>query len=160
MTAKNIGRPRNFITKGWVLDRIRIETNGCWVWYMAQDRDGYGLLRHRNRNRRVHRATYMLFKGKIPRGMLVRHTCDNPSCCNPEHLICGTHKDNMKDMRDRGRAASNKGENNPGSVLNDDAIRHIRRSNLLQRELASIYSVSISLISLVRRGSIWTHVQD
>ena len=40
----------------------------------------------------------------VPEGLIVRHTCDNPRCCNPHHLILGTRKDNTADMISRGRA--------------------------------------------------------
>lgn len=48
-------------------------------------------------------AAYLNEKGPIPPGMLVRHTCDTPSCVNPEHLILGTHLDNARDRVERGR---------------------------------------------------------
>jgi DNA-binding CsgD family transcriptional regulator len=52
------------------------------------------------------RAARVLFAGlhgEIPPGMVVRHTCDNHECLNPEHLLLGTHKDNMQDAKERGR---------------------------------------------------------
>lgn len=33
-----------------------------------------------------------------PDGKQVMHSCNNPPCCNPEHLSAGTHRDNMKHM--------------------------------------------------------------
>ena len=47
---------------------------------------------------------YRLNKGKIPDGHIIRHTCDNPPCINPDHLISGTMKDNSMDMVKRGRS--------------------------------------------------------
>lgn len=38
-------------------------------------------------------------------GLVVRHTCDNPRCINPEHLIIGTKADNNKDRATRDRSA-------------------------------------------------------
>ena len=153
-------RTRNRVTKGWILKRIRLDVNGCWIWDNGKDRDGYGLLIHRKKKKKVHRVTYMLWVGRIPKGLSIRHTCDVTRCCNPEHLLIGTHTDNMKDMYDRGRAVDLRGEGNPMSKLTDKAIRHIRNSDLLQRELGEIYSVSNSLVSMVQRGKIWKHVSD
>lgn len=45
----------------------------------------------------AHRLAYELFRGEIPTGLLVRHTCDIKLCVNPYHLILGTAKDNAAD---------------------------------------------------------------
>ena len=52
---------------------------------------------------RAHRFEWMKRNGPIPKGMLIRHTCDNPICYNIEHLEIGTQQDNMNDMHSRGR---------------------------------------------------------
>lgn len=73
---------------------------GCWLWtgaFAAGDR--YGAIRIEGKNYRVHRVAYELTKGAIPEGMVVRHRCANTLCCRPSHLLVGTHKQNMADMK-------------------------------------------------------------
>jgi hypothetical protein len=52
---------------------------------------------------RAHRYSYQAFKGQIPDGMQVCHTCDVRNCVNPEHLWIGTNQDNFDDMVKKGR---------------------------------------------------------
>ena len=88
-----------------VLDRLPANRGGgCWLWQGTVAGNGYGSLSHAgNRHYAAHRAAYEVFNGDIPANLLVRHTCDTPLCCNPSHLILGTHSDNMKDSVARGR---------------------------------------------------------
>jgi len=80
-----------------------INSDGCWIWKGLLDRIGYGWFTLGKEDFKAHRVSYTVFKGEIPDGMLVLHTCDNPSCCNPEHLWLGTQKDNMKDCAKKER---------------------------------------------------------
>lgn len=80
------------------------ETTDCWEWQNATNNIGYGMFRWtKGVMRTAHRVSYELFKGPIPKGMVVCHKCDNPKCVNPNHLWAGTMKDNYKDMLDKGR---------------------------------------------------------
>lgn len=56
---------------------------------------------------RAHRVAYWLTTGEWPADHVVRHTCDNPPCVNPAHLLLGTHSDNTQDKMDRGRQPVN-----------------------------------------------------
>ena len=85
-------------------DRFIPEPNsGCWLWDGALTRDGYGQVRIRNVNHRVHRLVWEESFGPIPEGMLICHTCDIPTCGNPSHLFLGTPQDNTRDMMAKGR---------------------------------------------------------
>lgn len=80
----------------------------CWPWVAkAKHKHGYGMM--------VvitgfvdysHRLAFALIKGPILDGAVIRHRCDNPPCCNPRHLVSGTHTDNHRDMMERGRHVS------------------------------------------------------
>lgn len=83
----------------------------CWNWIGNKDKDGYG----KYCSKRIHRIVYTVYKGKIGKGLLVCHSCDNPSCINPNHLWLGDNNDNMKDMVKKGRSLS--GLENPSSNM-------------------------------------------
>lgn len=86
------------------------KTKTCWLWTGAKIRRGYGRLCFKGcKTCAAHRVAHILFIGEIPAGMLVCHSCDNPSCVNPEHLWIGTHRDNFNDMIKKGRHRHQKG---------------------------------------------------
>lgn len=86
------------------------KTESCWLWTGAVTSKGYGSMGIAGKNTSTHRLSYMWFKGAIPEGMYVCHSCDTPACVNPDHLWLGTNSDNMKDMvtKDRNGGASRK----------------------------------------------------
>jgi hypothetical protein len=75
----------------------------CKEFIGARNHLGYGKVGFHGKVMHAHRLAYKLFYGEIPKGKLVCHKCDNPSCVNPDHLFLGTHKDNTQDMIDKGR---------------------------------------------------------
>lgn len=78
------------------------KTRGCWWWVGAKFSNGYGRF-WASKEYLAHRASWLLINGSVPKGLHVLHHCDNPSCVRPEHLFLGTQKDNMIDMRIKGR---------------------------------------------------------
>ena len=66
----------------------------------TQDPSKYTVL---SGNRKAHRVQWEKFRGPVPEGMQVLHTCDTPGCINIEHLFLGTARDNMQDMSAKGR---------------------------------------------------------
>lgn len=85
--------------------RVQKAESGCWEWQGTKFNTGYGQFCVAGLTRSAHRVCFELTKGLIPEGLLVRHTCDNPGCVNPAHLLLGTIKDNTWDMINRGRSA-------------------------------------------------------
>lgn len=79
--------------------------NDCWEWKLSKNNKGYGRKIFKRKHIFAHRLSWQLHNGSIPGGMCVLHHCDNPLCCNPNHLYLGTHKDNARDRskRERGR---------------------------------------------------------
>jgi hypothetical protein len=63
----------------------------------------YGQFVMNGKSMLAHRASYELFVGPIPEGMLVLHTCDLPLCVKPQHLWLGTQAENMRDAIRKGR---------------------------------------------------------
>jgi hypothetical protein len=80
----------------------------CWEWKKYRNEQGYGTIIFDGFKFSVHRLSFEHYKGKIPKGMVVMHECDNPPCYNPNHLYLGTHADNMQDMVRKGRHAAQK----------------------------------------------------
>ena len=86
------------------------KTSKCWIWEGHKDKNGYGRIGLDKKYIRVHRFSYELKNGHIPKGLWVLHQCDNPPCVNPSHLKVGTHQENQSDKSERGRIL---GKRNP-----------------------------------------------
>lgn len=85
------------------MEKIKIdEETGCWMW-QGRLCQGYGRMMINRQYHRVHRLSYEAFRGPIPDGLVVRHTCDTPACIYPLHLKSGTTKQNIHDAIERKR---------------------------------------------------------
>lgn len=134
----------------------------CWEWQRSRNQHGYGTLTVKGRRAYAHRLAYELAKGPIPLGMHILHECDNPRCINPDHLIAGTQSKNMADCHARGRSRipspRMRGESNGSAKLSQkqvDAIRDGLAAGVTQKQLATRFGVSQTLISRINTGRIW-----
>lgn len=84
---------------------VKKAENGCWEWMGTRLPRGYGrtTIIKGGRQMYTHRLAWELTHGPIPDGLFVCHTCDNPPCCNLDHLWLGTIKDNNQDCTKKGR---------------------------------------------------------
>jgi hypothetical protein len=105
--------------------------DGCIEFTGARTECGYGRIGVGSRGQgyeRTHRVAWELANGPIPAEIEVCHTCDNPPCCNVDHLFLGTHTDNVRDMWSKGRQAGQipTGEQHPDARLTDAQVADLR----------------------------------
>lgn len=145
-----------------LVSKVEARDNGCWEWTGATDLQGYGRIKSHGKSLRVHRLTYEIFVGSILDGMYILHRCDNRICVNPEHLVVGTQRDNIRDMYAKGRGVDNSGENHGKAILTKDQVVEIL--DLLQRgysqkEIGQMYHVNSATINSIANGKSWKCVQ-
>ncbi len=119
----------------------------------------YGVRQLEGKQVCAHRAAYVLAHGLCMadiHGQVVRHTCDNPPCVNPEHLVLGSHSDNMKDMWERGRGTNlppvMAGEAHPQCKVSDSQVADLRKryaAGASRKELQAMSGLSKSQIQRI-----------
>ncbi len=133
-----------------ILERVIFDPNDCWIWQGALSTKGYGRIGINNKVYTVHRVAYEIFKGKIPAGLEACHKCDVPRCCNPDHVFLGTHLDNMRDCKAKGR---NKVP--PNKKLTTEQVEEIRalaKSGMIQRKIAERFNITQSNVCKIMTG--------
>jgi len=127
-------------------------TENCWLWRGVVTNSGYGLMGSGGGGMRtVHRFAFEFFKGPVPRGSVICHTCDVRICVNPIHLFSGSRSDNMQDATQKHRLR--------GPVkLTDDQVRSIRldyaAGNVSMDALAKKHHIAVVAIwKIVRMKS-------
>lgn len=132
----------------------------CWNWISGVS--VYGTLTIDGKNYRAHRVAWIFTNGKLSEDIDVLHSCDNPRCCNPNHLFLGNDKDNSDDKISKGRFVSNPGEKSWNHKLFDQDIFDIRKKfstgNYRQCQLANEYKVDSSEISRIVNRKNWRHI--
>lgn len=135
-----------------------LKSSGCWVWTRRCNSDGYGMFDHGS----AHRFSWVLHNGPVPQGLCVLHHCDNPPCVKPDHLYCGTKKQNYKDMVQRRRAATEFITQQRLAVLTPQLVREARiiykAGGISIRNLANQFGVSSGTMQHALEGRTWKYV--
>lgn len=130
------------------------KTESCWLWTGKLGSHGYGQFSFvHGKTKTSSAAAFAIYKGDVPKGMLVCHTCDNRICVNPEHLFLGTHADNMRDMVRKNRDGRRK--------LNDSQVAEIKKKlsdGASLRSLAKEYAVTNQNIVHIKMGRSFVHI--
>lgn len=141
-----------------------VKKDGCWDWIGTKDKNGYPLLfsgssGYKFSEQRGNRISWLIHKGEVPKGMNVLHKCDNPVCCNPEHLFLGTPKANSEDRDRKGRSAY--GEKSKTSKLTNDDVKKIKyllSIGVTQKRIGKDFKVNYRTIGNIHRGITWKHI--
>lgn len=136
---------RPLAVRFWSKVDRRSETE-CWPWTAGATRGGYGAFNIGGKIMRAPRVAYELTYGPIPDDLIIRHSCDNPTCVNPRHLETGTHAQNSSDKVKRGRSSRS-------IKLTDSQVHDIRSDGRTHNEIAAAFGVSKGLVSLIRGSS-------
>ncbi|WP_343743115.1 HNH endonuclease signature motif containing protein [Herbaspirillum huttiense] len=135
--------------------------SNCIDHQFKGDRFGYGRTKRKGKSVFLHRLVYCEHNGvslESIQNLVVRHSCDNTRCINPDHLLVGTHLDNMRDKVNRGRQYRSIGELHPSAKISELDAWRIKfggePSDLLQKELG----IGRHTISKIRNGITWKHI--
>lgn len=169
-----------------IVENTELTKAGCWEWKGSRSEKGYGLIKVDGKSRRAHRVAAMLWLGfDIDSDLYICHKCDNPPCCNPDHLFIGTHQDNMLDRVIKSGSLERKRQQRFKHVdkvvkqivdalhkfnkkkhnkqhnckINKDIAEEIRnkynQGNTSQRKLAKEYGLAHSNIKNIVNGASW-----
>lgn len=119
---------------------------------------------------RIHMLVLITFVGKRPNGQECRHLDGNRQNNMLSNLTWGTHQENMKDRANHGRFIPKKGSLNNKAKLTESQVvkiknllgstlKHKHNKSLTLKEIAKLYGVSISVISCIKTGKTWKHVE-
>jgi endogenous inhibitor of DNA gyrase (YacG/DUF329 family) len=127
----------------------RVTEAPCWVWTGGLNRTGYGSIGAAYYGEGLaHRYAYRRAKGPIPPGLFVRHLCHNRRCVNAEHLVVGTHQDNMDDGVERRRQRVVYW-NTALTATDIVAIRRLGERVVKHKVIAELFGISMPTVSAI-----------
>jgi len=140
-----------------------VNENGCHICTSHKPNtkaDGYFRIGSEREGRMLlHRFIYVQKFGEIKAGHVIRHRCDNKQCINPDHLLEGSHADNVQDRVDRDRNNCVKGANHYRAKLDEPQVLEIFNNTVTPiKELAQKYNVSYDTVRNIKIGKVWKHI--
>lgn len=145
-------------------EKVFYSPDGCWYWIgqISKNKKWPSHVRPYlkiGQNPEIaYRFAYRHFKGDIPTGLCVLHTCDNPICVNPNHLFVGTKQDNTYDMMNKGRKPV--GEKHYKSILSDKDAINILSSKESTIILSNKYNVKYGVIWALKKRHTYKHITN
>jgi hypothetical protein len=148
------------------LSKVLIKGDYCWLYkpeVCKQQRYGRFYITAKQPIA-AHRYAYLIYNGitVIENNLLVLHKCDNPRCCNPNHLYLGTQKENARDREERNRGNRPVGSKQYNAKLSEELVKQIRLERKEKRTtylaFAKRYNVSPSTIDAAINGRRWKSV--
>ncbi len=146
----------------------------CWPWIGAKNKRGYGVTSINWKQVTAHRLAFFYNSGQSIDGLCVCHRCDNPPCCNPEHLFLGTNADNTRDRDEKGRQSHGeshsqavlpnrpRGESHYEAKITEAQVIEIRRcyveTNETLQSMADRFGLSYHALEKVATGQTWKHL--
>lgn len=170
-------------TKCRILSKVK-NINGCWEWQGKIGKNGYGHIKIKQKDFMPHRLMYQEYNGELEPGKIVMHLCHNRKCCNPEHLIQGTQKQNVHHAMNSGiqygskghkwteerrkkilknrKKPDKRGEKHHLSYLTDKEVLEIKKmlhEGKRPREILPIYNITRQHLYSIKIGKLWSHIK-
>lgn len=153
-----------------------VSNKKCREWTGPLDNTGYARFQYKKIRYLIHRASYEITHGPIPKGAYILHKCHNRKCIYAEHLYAGSHKENMIDMVKAGRSCSGndtwmrkypervkRGQDNPMSKITENqAIMVIELYKIMRscNQISIITKIHRKCISDIINGKSWRHLNE
>lgn len=138
---------------------VHAELGPCLDCTLVTNERGYPIVHVGRRTTRAARIVLAHALGRAIRpGLGALHRCDRRTCVREHHVYEGSQRDNMRDMRLRGRHRGAPANNRRRARLNELAVRVIRwlaARGTPRWRLAAAHGVSVAAVDHAISGRSW-----